>query len=31
MMQEYYEKFTNFKGDVKTSKFAPLNYADLKA
>ncbi len=31
LMQEYYDTFTNFKGDVKTSKFAPLAYADLKA
>ncbi len=27
-MQEYYDTFTNFNGDIKTSKFAPLNYAD---
>ncbi len=31
MMQEYYDTFTNFEGDVKESKFAPLSYSDLKA
>lgn len=30
MMQEYYDNFTNFKGDVKESKFAPLSYTALK-
>ena len=30
MMQEYYDNFTNFKGDVKESKFAPLSYSALK-
>ncbi len=29
LMQEYYETFTNFEGDVKESKFAPLAYSDL--
>ena len=31
LMQEYYDTFTNFDGDVKNSKFAPLAYSDLAA
>lgn len=31
LMQEYYDKFTNFDGDVKNSKFAPLVYSEVKA
>ena len=31
LMQEYYDTFTNFKGDIKTSKFAPLVYSEVKA
>ncbi|MBQ7701790.1 MAG: hypothetical protein IJT54_05240 [Candidatus Methanomethylophilaceae archaeon] len=31
LMQEYYDNFTNFKGDVKNSKFAPLVYSELNA
>ena len=31
LMQEYYDTFTNFNGDVKNSKFAPLAYTDLTA
>ncbi len=29
LMQEYYDTFTNFDDDVKTSKFAPLVYGEL--
>lgn len=29
LMQEYYDTFTHFSGDIKNSKFAPLAYSDL--
>jgi ABC-type Fe3+-hydroxamate transport system substrate-binding protein len=29
LLQEYYDNFTHFSGDVKNSKFAPLSYEDL--
>jgi len=29
LLQEYYDNFTHFDGDVKNSKFAPLSYKDL--
>lgn len=31
LMQEYYDTFTHFSGDIKNSKFAPLSYSELKA
>ncbi len=29
LMQEYYDNFTAFEGDIKDSKFAPLSYSEL--